>query len=81
MPSQFTELSVGTVIAALATGVVGYFAGNVVSTGSITAATLSGTTLTVSLPGAANGQALCKKNTGVIGYCSTTPTNGACTCN
>lgn len=43
---------------------------------------LSGASLNVTgLAGAAIGQAACIKAGKQLGYCSTTPTNGTCTCN
>lgn len=49
--------------------------------GIVRAVTISGSTITRSGIGAGVGQAACFKTAGVIGYCSTTPTSGTCTCN
>jgi hypothetical protein len=64
-------VSNGTVYSAfiLATGATGAIA----FPNTVTLSTLSG--------GSAIGQAACFKTGGVIGYCSTTPTSGTCTCN
>lgn len=47
------------------------------SSGALTA---SGAMTLVNLS-AHSGQAVCIKTGGTLGYCSTTPTNGTCTCN
>jgi hypothetical protein len=50
--------------------------------GKIRAVAVSGSTLHVTgVAGAAIGQAACFKTGKQVGYCSTTPTDGTCTCN
>ena len=49
--------------------------------GIVRARTISGSTITRSGIGVGVGQAACFRTAGVIGYCSTTPTSGTCTCN
>jgi hypothetical protein len=46
-----------------------------------TADNVASATALAATPGGATGQAACWKASGVLGYCSTTPTSGACTCN
>lgn len=53
-----------------------------ISGSTVRGVTLSGANIFMNVPSAGLGQAACfKATTGQVGYCSTTPTNGTCTCN
>ena len=51
-----------------------------VDTAKIAAASID-TSKLLGMPSTPNGSALCAGPSGRIGYCSSTPTNGVCTCN
>ncbi len=76
----------GTTSGTVTGNVTGNLTGNIVSTGTNTLliTNMTGTTTmsgVISLPSLTTGKALCLTASNILGYCSTTPTNGACTCN